>query len=347
MRVLLDVTYARRAPISGTGVYIENLCRELEQIGGVEVVTVSNPSRRPPAGGGLGSLRNLGSDFRFSTVGLRRAARRGGAQLIHHTLPGPPTAVRLPQVVTFTDLAYERLPHMFDRRYRRYAQLVHRATARRAAAVICISQTTAADVSELWGVPPERVVVAHLGPGQELPPVPRAGAPEHFLYVGDQEPRKNLGVLLDAYQRYRERLPATLGLVLAGAFDQVPAGAGPGVTLAPRPSPARLAELHARAAALVHPSRYEGFGLTALEAMSAGTPVLAARAPGVSEVCGDAALYADADDPEAFAQAMAALGGDQDLRRRLRELGRARIGRFSWQACARAHLEAYSLALGG
>ena len=113
-----------------------------------------------------------------------------------------------------------------------------------------------------------------------------------------------------------------------------------------RPSADRLAELYAEAVALVHPSRYEGFGLTALEAMRAGVPVLAARSPGVVEVCADAALYADPDDPEGFAALLERIAGDAELRDRLRTRGSHRANDFSWASCARAHLAAYSLAVG-
>ncbi len=108
--------------------------------------------------------------------------------------------------------------------------------------------------------------------------------------------------------------------------------------------PATLAELYRAAAALVHPSLYEGFGLTLVEAMRLGTPVLAARSPGVSEVCGEAAQYADGVD--AFANAMARIAGDAALRSVLANRGCARAAMFSWAACARRHVDAYSLALG-
>ena len=85
--------------------------------------------------------------------------------------------------------------------------------------------------------------------------------------------------------------------------------------------------------------------MTPLEAMSVGTPVLAARSPGVSEVCAEAALYADPGDPKAFAAAMVRLASDPALRDELTVRGRERAAAFSWAVCARRHLDAYSLAL--
>ena len=110
------------------------------------------------------------------------------------------------------------------------------------------------------------------------------------------------------------------------------------------PSAGRLAALYAGALALVHPSLYEGFGLTALEAMSAGAPVLAADAPGLRQTCGDAALYADPQSPASFAAAMAQLARDGAARDELADRGRRRAAGFTWAGSARSHLDAYSLA---
>jgi glycosyltransferase involved in cell wall biosynthesis len=95
----------------------------------------------------------------------------------------------------------------------------------------------------------------------------------------------------------------------------------------------------------VQPSLYEGFGLTALEAMHHGVPVIAARSRGLLETCGQAALTFAPDDALALAAALARVSADHDLRGRLGRAGRARASAFSWQRSARAHLAAYSLAL--
>jgi glycosyltransferase involved in cell wall biosynthesis len=311
---------------------------------GVEPVRTANPGRRAPAGGGLGSLRNLVGDLRWMAIGLPRQAGADRAAVIHHPLPAFARRAAVPQVVTVVDLAFERLPQCFDRGYRTYARTALRAAARRANTVIAISQTTASDLVELWRIPRERIVVAPLGPGQSLPTVqdPRPGAePGYFLYVGDAEPRKNLSTLLAAYAQYRQGVSEPLELVLAGSAR----ASAPGVRSESRPSPERLAELYAGAAALVHPSLYEGFGMTPLEAMSLGIPVIAARSPGVVETCAGAARYADPRDPASFASAMAELDAKSVLRTELVEAGRRRAAQFSWAACAHAHLDAYSLAL--
>src|SRR5204863_81514 len=100
------------------------------------------------------------------------------------------------------------------------------------------------------------------------------------------------------------------------------------------------------AVALVHPALHEGFGLTLAEAPRAGVPVVAGRAPGVVETAGDAALYADPRDPDDLAAALARIAADPDLRARLAERGRQRADGWSWSQSARAHMRAYTLALG-
>ena len=337
MRVLLDTTYARRGP-SGTGVYIEHVAAAL-RAEGIDIVEVADERRRPPAGGGVGSARNLAHDAWWTQVGLPERARAARAAVIHHPLPAHALRAPCPQVVTLHDLAFERLPDCFAPAFRRWASLTHRQAARAADVVVCVSQTTRRDAMARWGLDGARIVVAPHGPGQAPPPAAPPAVPRHFLYIGDDEPRKNLSVLLAAHGRYWAAVGAgALELVLAGRA-QPPAQ--PGVRCAPTPD---LGALLGDAAALVHPALHEGFGLTALEAMHAGVPVIAARSPGLSETCAEAPLYVDPDDAEGLAHALARVAADPALRVALAAAGRERAAAFSWQTSARAHIEAYTLA---
>jgi glycosyltransferase involved in cell wall biosynthesis len=338
VRVLIDTTFALRGP-SGTGVYVERLSDALRELG-VDVVEAANRGRRPPGGGGLRSAANFVADQWWVQAELPRRAWEERVQVLHHPLPAVAQQCRCAQVVTVHDLAFERLPECFDARFRAVARRAHRSAARRASAVVCVSSSTARDVRARWGVAGERIVVAPHGPGQEPGHRRARRGPEHFLYVGDAEPRKNLPGLLAGYRAYREAARDPLPLVLAGTAE----ADAPGVRVELRPDAERLAALYAAAAALVHPALHEGFGLTPLEAMSTGTPIVAGRAPGLVEICGDAARYVDPRDPRALAAALTELAASEEERRDLSERGRRRAAEFSWRRSARAHLDAYTLA---
>jgi len=311
VRVLLDTTYLARGH-TGTGTYVRELSRALAALG-VEVVEAANPRRRPP---GTGSVRNALDDARWTRRELPRRARQARADLVHHPLPAHSPGVR--NVVTVHDLAFDVHPELFDRRYATWARLAHARAARAADAVVAVSHTTANEALTRWGLPREHVVVAQHGPGQIAAPVERK-EPRHVLYVGDDEPRKNLGLQQDAVERFG-RLP----LRRAQQRDD-------------------LHDLHAHALALVHPAIHEGFGLTPLEALAAGTPVVAYPSLAVREVCGPAALYATTADE--MAAHLRRLHDEPAFAAAQADRGRAQAARFSWEKSARAHLRAYTLAI--
>jgi len=310
VRVLVDTTYLARGH-TGTGTYLRQLLRALRALG-ADVGEAANPRRRPP---GTGSLRNAAADAWWTGVELPRRARRSGYDVVHHPLPAHSPGVR--NVVTVHDLAFDVHPELFAARFAAWARVAHARAARAADAVVAVSHTTAGDALTRWGLSGARVVVAHHGPGQPLSPVARR-EPRHVLYVGDDEPRKNVGLLLAAVERF-----GVLPLRRARPSDD-------------------LAALHAEALALVHPALHEGFGLTALEALAAGTPVVAYPSHALREVCGDAALYAT--DAEGIAAHLRALHAEPGRAALLSERGKAHAARYSWERCAREHLRAYTLA---
>jgi glycosyltransferase involved in cell wall biosynthesis len=356
MRVLIDMSFADRGP-SGTATYLRGLTAALAELDDVEVVEARQPGRPGPGRSGgdssvARSLRNLALDVAWLRFGLTAAAARTGADLIHHPLPAHSLGWRGKQVVTVQDLAFERLPGLFDPWWRRVARRRYAVASRQADAVVCISEGTARDVRSRWGVPPGRIVVAHPAvSGPDAPArEPRNGG--YALYVGDAEPRKNLATLVSAWRLYRQDAAAAdrppLELVLAGRrLESALDGEHPdGLRIVDSPAQTELDGLLAGASALVHPSLHEGFGLTMLEAMSRGLPVLCARAAGSAEICGDAALYFDPASPAELALRLGEVASDPQLLSRLSTRGRARAEELSWQESARLHREAYRLALG-
>jgi glycosyltransferase involved in cell wall biosynthesis len=160
----------------------------------------------------------------------------------------------------------------------------------------------------------------------------------YLLVVGSANPTKNLAALLAAHARLCAPCPP---LVLVGGHNgrvfanEVAAAEAPGLLRAGRLDDAALRALYEGALALVFPSVYEGFGLPPLEAMALGCPVLTTRCASLPEVCGDAALYADAPDAPALAMALQRLLADAGLRDRLRAAGLAHTARCTWARAAR------------
>jgi glycosyltransferase involved in cell wall biosynthesis len=345
VRVLIDSSYAARGR-SGTAVYTEQLVAALRARGEVWVVEARQTGRlRPGRSGGrwnpARSAANALLDLLWLHVRLPRAARRARVDVVHHPLPAFSPAMGVPQVATVHDVAYLRMPELYDPAWRRIAARAHRTAARRCAALVCVSQATADDAVALLGAEPDRLVVARHGPGQ----VERAARAEppadgHLLFVGDAEPRKNVAGLLAAYAAYRAAADDPAPLVFAGAAARC--AREPGTLGRESPSAPELAGLLRGARALVHPALHEGFGLTLLEAMAVGVPVLAVRNAAVEELCADAALLVE---PAGLAEGLRRIADDPQLRSRLARAGAERAADYSWERSAQAHERAYTLAL--
>ena len=218
----------------------------------------------------------------------------------------------------------------------------YRHAARRADPIVCISEYTARDVQQTLGVEPERTTVAYPAPSDVFgADGERAelGRP-YILTVATLEPRKNLGILLDAH----EELADDVALAIVGA-----AGWGPqprvdrrGVVRLGYVDDEALARLYRGAIAFAYPSRFEGFGIPLLEAMASGTPVVASSHPSLDEAAGDAALRADPESSRAWASALR----DAAARREsLVQLGRAHAARFTTRALGESVVRAYEHAL--
>ena len=270
----------------------------------------------------------------------------GSCDLVHVTdLAPPPT--RMPIVMTVHDLDAVDHPHLHDPQARRL-QLEQLAAARdRAAAVIADSEVTAAAL-RAHGVDAGKITVVHLGTSRLAEPAESAvPAVPYLLFVGSIDRRKGLDTLLDGFARASL---ADTHLVLVGPDgheasvirDQVVAlGIDHHVDLRGHVDDAELAALYSRAIAFCFPSRAEGFGLPVLEAMAAGTPVLASDLPIIREVAGAAARYVPVGDPGAWAAAMATLVADVAGRDELAAAGARRAATFRWDDTARSTMAVY------
>ena len=292
----------------------------------------------------------------WEQTGLPRALRAGGAQLLHSAAYAMPAVCALPSVVTVHDLSFFRLPETFPTRQGAYLRAATRHSARRAAALIAVSDFTRRELIRLLGVDPARVHVVHNGldasfrrfaPADVATWRAERGLPERYiLSVGTLQPRKNLATLLRAYAKLRadwDAPEAPPALVVAG-------GAGWGDTdIAARAAAIGIGEhvhvtgyvpaedlpwLYNGARMLAFPSRYEGFGLPALEAMACGAPVVASDASSLPEVVGEAGVLVPPEDVGAWAAALATLAQDEARRTEMTERGLERAGAFSWARAA-------------
>jgi len=259
-------------------------------------------------------------------------------------------------VATVHDLTLHRLPEAA--RPDTAAALVEALdrTLLDAAAIVTPSEAVRRELIAR-GIAPARVRAIHHGPGQLAALAagePPAGTPARYgLYVGTLEPRKNLPLLLAAWDRLRRRLSTAPPLVLCGRWGwhsgelatAVARGVGEGWLVQPGyVAPEQLAALYRGAALVAMPSLYEGFGLPVVEAFAAGTPVVASDLPVLREVAGDAALFVPASDGEAWTAALVLLLTDESLRSAFAARGRERAQRFDWRRTAAAHVEVWRAA---
>jgi len=262
--------------------------------------------------------------------------RFDGIDVVHYplTVPVPPLRTRV--AVTLHDVQHLDLPGMFPRAERAFRKLAYDRAARRADMVIVPTTFVRERAIELLRLDPGRVRVIHHGVDHDLFR-PAGDKRERFLlYPAKTWPHKNHRRLLEAFALLRRRQP-DLRLVLTGAGTERLAGP-PGVEARGALPLAELVGLYQRSACVVFPSLYEGFGAPPLEAMACGAPVAASGAGSLPEVCGDAAVLFDANDPAAVAAGVEqALGRADELSRR----GLTRAASFTWDASARAHEDAY------
>jgi glycosyltransferase involved in cell wall biosynthesis len=265
-------------------------------------------------------------------------------------LPRLMDAIAGKRVVTVHDLTYRKHPELLQQETLENLERQMERELLRAEVVICVSESTRRDLLAEYEIDPSRAITVHNG----IRPQPASGVcatrlPEtYILFVSTIEPRKNLDVLLDAFEYLRSNELYQGDLVIVGrvGWKSEPTmkrirtsrwrDAIHHLDYVPRED---LGEIYRRAGIFVLPSRYEGFGLPVLEAMSHGTAVITTTSSSLPEVAGDAALLFDPDDAAGLAEAIARLSSDRELRERMVEKGFDRVSRFGWDRAARETLD--------
>jgi glycosyltransferase involved in cell wall biosynthesis len=331
--ILIDADVLGRAR-TGDETYVTNLLRRLPAVApDLRFAAVTRHPELVPDGVEAVHLATPLQEVRMALT-LPLLLRRLRPELAHfqHALP---LGWRGRSVVTLHDLSFESEPAAMGRLDRVIFRVVVPRAARRADHVLVVSERTRADVEQHYGVAPEKVTVTPNGVDPSFTPGPARDG--YLLFVGAIQRRKDPLVALEAARA------VGLPLVVAGPQKE-PALARElrdrGADLRGYVSKPELAELYRGAAALLLPSRFEGFGLPVLEAMACGTPVVAAPEPALREVAGDAAVYADDGD---FAAAVTRALADRE---RLSAAGLARARLFSWEETARRTADVYRRVLG-
>ena len=342
---------------TGLGIYALRLISALDALGERLIVYTSRPDlivaaraevHRIPAAlrperGALGHLLRL----LWVQSGLRLRVRRARPDLLLNLMPEGLLLPSVPQVTTVHDLLPLLYPSEYPRQQYYFRHYVP-AVLKHSRAVIVISESTRRDLLRFYpGVPPEKVHVVLSGydarqfsPGD--PAEPDTGP--YALYVGNVLPHKNLPRLIEAFARSAGRVPGTLVICGSGRsrhMDEVrqriaALGLTPRITWKPYATADELVRLYRGAKMLLLPSLHEGFGLTAVEAMACGTPVIASNTSSLPEVVGDAGLLVDPNDTDSIADGMSRLFTDDALAEELRERGLRRAALFSWEKTGRA-----------
>jgi len=308
----------------------------------------------------------------FEQVAFPRLCRELGADVAHGPYWGGPLKPSVPTVVSILDL----IPLVLEdyrggAQVRLYTGLV-KASAASAALVLTISAASKRDIVQHLRLPAEQVLVTHLAAGPQYSPrrdpVGEAALrrhhpdlpPEYVLYLGGFDARKNIETLLQVYTWAQTALGQAAPLVIAGklpeqhtAMFRDPRVIAQAIkvedvvrcigSVAEEDKPA----LYRGAAAFLYPTRYEGFGLPALEALACGVPVVGSNATSVPEIVGPAGMLVDPDDARAMAGALITVVTDYDLHERLSRAAVEQAAQFSWEKCARETLDAYQAVLNG
>ena len=378
LKVAVDIA-AFWEPLTGIGWYLYRLLEGLSDRDDVHLLLFSpsivqspdlaGPTVAPPQGQALEIVRyEVSSDRVLFASTVTRLLRRLEPLLIaahgcdvlfapNYFLPRRFSLARGALVATIHDLGFRAVP--WTLREETLSELSGRLdqTLAKAARLITVSSAVRAELLRDGYEQADHVHVVHHGPGQlstvkagDLPPdLPK----KYALHVGTLEPRKNIETMLTCWQQVRQRLDDPPLLVLCGKYGWKTESIRHEVDVAERKgwvrhlgyvSEAELAALYEQAQLVLFPSLYEGFGLPAVEAQWAGTPLVCSDLPVLREVAGEGALFAPPDRPDLMAEAVVRVLEEDALRADLIQKGKLRIAELSWARAAAETLAVWHLA---
>jgi glycosyltransferase involved in cell wall biosynthesis len=262
-------------------------------------------------------------------------------------LPRLHSAVAKRRVITIHDLTYKRYPELVQKETLENLERQMLREIALADAIVCVSESTRRELLHFYEVDRSRAVAIHSGLGKPATSEAFEGLPSRYiLFVSTIEPRKDLGTLLDAYERLRDRGVYDGSLVVVGRVgwksqELVSRLRGRGIVHLDYVRAAQLATIYERAEVFVFPSLYEGFGFPLLEAMARGVPSIAAKSSSLPEIGGDAALYFEPRDVDGLVAQLTHVLSDATLRDDLARRGKERAASFRWERAAKETLAVF------
>ncbi len=359
MKILIDGRMYGAQRTGGIGRYIAELITHLQpQTGADEFVVLTMPGVRLPQ---HQQWQQVTVPWRWYSLGeqlwLPRVMAQQQPDIVHFPHFTVPLYCPVPFVVTIHDLLLQRYParkgHWHEWLTYPLRQVAYQAVLRRAVTgaerIIVPSGFTEQELVEFFPLAAGKTQVIPEAPaklGQDTPDsqleIGYNRDRPFILTVTNHYPHKNIETLLAAWRILQPQWSGELVIVgLANDYAEQLPDLPPAVRVLTNVSDAALQQLYAAAEACVFPSRYEGFGLPPLEAMQAGTPVVVSDRPVFHEVCGPAALYADPDSPQQFADAVRRILTNSSVTQQLQQLGTAQAAQFDWQQTAAAHHALY------
>ena len=348
-------------PLTGVQRYAYEVVRELDRLvatrtplaQGLEIEIVAPP--------------DAVDSMALSAIGSRVVGRAGGHLWEQTVLPSAlrgglislcntgPLSVRK-QIVCIHDANTRNYPESYSRAFRSLYRMLMPAIGSAARQVATVSHFSAGELARFGIAKPRKIFVATNGHEHAARWEPRhsaatrsAAGPRTIVLIGSNAPHKNTGLVVGMADRLAA---AGLKVAVVGMSDQKvfkatrPLPQADNVAWLGRLSDDELAALLGELLCLAFPSYVEGFGLPPLEAMTRGCPVVASDRACMPEICGEGALYADPDDPEAWIGHFVGLAETPSLRAELAERGLARSQLFSWRATAERYLKAMAEADG-
>ena len=349
LRVGIDI---RKYSDYGIGTYLQNLTAGLQERRGSEYVYFASDDVRSVAADTLRGTIITDNSARYSIrelFSLSRSANSSGIDLFHAPHYTLPFGLKMPSVVTVHDIIHLRMKEYFSPVQRMYARFMIGHACRDSSAVIVVSEFTKRELMSEFDVPEEKIHVIYNGVHDAFFTPPEDSLTRSFkerygitdpyiLYTGSVKPHKNVAVLIKALALLRKQQRVQLVMTgensslnkeLAGLIDRF--HIKDSIIETGRISEPDLRAAYQSAAAVVLPSFYEGFGLSMIEAMASGIPVIGARTSSIEEIVGDAGLLFDPRDADELHRHLVKILEDAELRAALQRKGNIRAAQFTWQ----------------